>query len=194
MKDDAVPLSLRQWAESDAPGDEKLNELVRLYAEALDCPRCILYCRQPDLRRANTTHAWWSKDKKEYAVTWESWFSSEWVDEGPPNAEDPLFTAAITDPTPIYIEDIENDPTGLVNVEFEKRVFLHSALIHAPVYHHGKCYGILEPSAFGKPRKWSDSDRAITEWTLKKLGPIVAEYVAQHGPQAVSIGEANPNK
>ena len=55
MKDDAVPLSLKQWAESDAPLDAKLDELMRLYAEALHCQRCILYCRQPDLRRANTT-------------------------------------------------------------------------------------------------------------------------------------------
>ena len=120
---------------------------MRLYAEALDCERCILYCREPDLRRANTTHAWWSEEP--YAVTWESWFSSEWVDEGPPNAEDPLFAAALQSPAAIYIGDIENDPTGLVNLEFEQRIFLHQALIHAPVYYQGKCYGILEPSVLG---------------------------------------------
>ena len=182
MSQSVIPSSLLQWAKSDAPCDERLAALVELYGVALDCKRCILYGREPDLRRANTTHAWWSQEKPEYAVTWESWFSSDWVDEGPPNAEDPLYSAALRDPSPIYISDIENDPTGLVNVEFEKRVFFHSALIHAPVYHDGKCYGILEPSSFGAPREWTSADRAITEWTLQRLGPIVAEYVKQYGP------------
>ena len=50
--------SLLQWAKSESGLDEKLNQLVELYAEALDCQRCILYCREPDLRRATTTHSW----------------------------------------------------------------------------------------------------------------------------------------
>jgi GAF domain-containing protein len=183
MTDSVIPESLLAWADSKGDPDTKLDAVMRLYAEALDSERCILYCREPDLRRANTTHAWWSEEP--YAVTWESWFSSEWVDEGPPNAEDPLFAAALVSPEAIYIGDIENDPTGLVNVEFEQRIFLHQALIHAPVYYQGKCYGILEPSVFGHPREWSATDRAITEWTQEKLGPIVAEYVATHGPKAV---------
>ena len=176
-----IPESLRAWVQRDADPDTKLRELMPIYAEALDCQRCILYCRQPDLRRATTTHAWWSEEP--YAVTWESWISSEWVDEGPPNAEDPLYHAAFTSPDAIYIDDIENDPTGLVNLEFEKRIFLHQALIHAPIYYQGKFYGILEPSVFGHPREWSSADREITAWTQGQLGPIVAEYVATHGPK-----------
>ena len=183
MTEYEIPESLLAWATTDADPDTKLREAVRLYAEALDCERCILYCREPDLRRANTTHAWWSDEP--YKVTWESWFSDEWVDEGPPNAEDPLFAAALKSPEPIYIGDIENDPTGLVNVEFEQRIFLHQALIHAPVYYQGKCYGILEPSVFGHPRDWSPRDRAITEWAQEQLGPNVAEFVAANGPKEV---------
>jgi hypothetical protein len=72
-----------------------------------------------------------------------------------------------------------------VNLEFEQRIFLHQALIHAPIYHEGKFYGILEPSVFGHPREWSTQDRAMTEWMQDKLGPIVAEYVATHGPRGI---------
>ncbi len=183
MPDTDIPSYLEQWATSDAGSDEKLTEIVRLYAQALSCQRCILYCRQPDLRRAKTTHAWWSQEKEEYAVGWESWFASEWVDEGPPNAEDPLYTEALKNPEAMFIGDIENDPTGLVNLEFEQRVFKHRALIHAPVYYLGKFYGILEPSQFGEPRDWSAADRAITTWTQNQLGPIMADYVATHGPK-----------
>ena len=183
MADQAIPESLRQWARSTEDGDTKMKELMRLYAEALDCQRCVLYCREPDLRRATTTHAWWSDAKEEYAVQWESWFSDEWVDEGPPNAPDPLFHLALVDPHAVYIDDIENDPTGLVNLEFEAPTFKHRALIHAPIYHAGKCYGILEPSVFDEPRHWSARDKEITAWVQEQLGPIVAEYVATHGPK-----------
>jgi GAF domain-containing protein len=181
MQDPAIPESLQAWAESDLRPDAKLNALMPVYADALDCQRCILYARQPELRRATTTHAWWSQDP--YAVTWESWLTDEWVDEGPPNAEDPLYHAAFESPDAIYIDDIEHDSTGLVNLEFERRVFLHRALIHAPIYYGGKFYGILEPSVFGAPRHWSATDRRITEWTQAQLGPIVADYVATYGPK-----------
>jgi len=42
--------------------------------------------------------------------------------------------------------------------------------------------GILESSAVRASREWTAADRVITEWTLKKLGPLVAEYVKQYGP------------
>lgn len=182
MGSTTIPDSLRRWAESDIDLDEKLGQLMEVYSKALDCQRCILYCRQPDLRRANTTHAWWRPDKEEYAVTWESWFSSEWVDEGPANAPDPLYHAALVSPEAIFIGDIEHDPTGLVNYEWELETFKHKALIHAPIYYRDTFYGILEPSVFGQPRDWSAADREITAWVQEQLGPLVAEYVAQNGP------------
>jgi len=179
----AIPESLARWASGDGSADEKLGEFVRLYAEALECERCIIYCRDPNLRRATTTHAWWSPAKEEYAVTWDSWFSDEWVDEGPPNADDPLFAAALVNADPVYIDDIANDRSGLVNLAFEQPTFKHTGLIHAPIYFQGQCYGILEPSRFGAPRHWSHTDQAITRWAQAKLGPIVASYVAEHGPK-----------
>ncbi len=180
--DTTIPDALRTWAESDATPDEKLHEFVCLYAAALECERCIIYARQPELRRATTTHAWWSPEKEEYTVTWPSWFSDEWVDEGPPNAEDPLYAAALVNPEPVYIDDIAKDSSGLVNYAFEEPTFKHTGLIHAPMYFAGKCYGILEPSRFGKPRHWTAADRAITTWAQAQLGSIVAAYVATHGP------------
>lgn len=181
--DITIPEPLRAWASSDGSPDEKLGAFVGLYAAALGGERCIIYARQPALRRATTTHAWWSPEKEEYAVTWPSWFSDEWVDEGPPNSEDPLYAAALVDPKPVYIDDIANDTSGLVNYAFEEPTFKHTGLIHAPIYFEGTCYGILEPSRFGKPRHWSEADRALTEWAQAQLGPIVAAYVAQHAPK-----------
>lgn len=184
MTERAIPETLGAWASKDAPADDKLRSFVQLYAAALGCERCIIYCRQPELRRATTTHATWSEGNPDYAVTWPSWFSDEWVDEGPPNAEDPLYHEALVNPAAMYIDDIFHDTTGLVNIEFEAPTFKHTGLIHAPIWFDGKCYGILEPSRFGPVRHWDDRDRAITEWAQAQLGPLVAAYVAEHAPKA----------
>jgi GAF domain-containing protein len=177
---DPIPAPLRQWASWSAGSEKKLKQIVALYGQAIDSERCILYLREPTLRRANTTHAWWSE--AQFAPEWESWYTDVWVDEGPPNAEDPLYAAAQSNPEPVYIDDIANDPSGLINLEFEKRIFKHTALIHAPVYLNGSFYGILEPSRFGPVRPWTESDRAITAWVQEQLGPIAADYVTRYGP------------
>lgn len=179
----AIPETLQAWAATDAPADEKMRAFVELYAAELGCERCIIYCRQPDLRRATTTHAWWSDENADYAVTWPSWFSDEWVDEGPPNSEDPLYAEALRNPQAMYIDDIFHDTTGFVNLEFEAPTFKHTGLIHAPIYFEGKCYGILEPSRFGSPRHWDSRDRSITEWAQGQLGPLAAAYVAERAPK-----------
>lgn len=181
MNDKLIPDSLIKWAETAADCNTKIDKLMRIYAEAVNCPRCFVYLRQPELKKANTTHAWWSEDR--FAIGWESWYSYDWFDDGNAAVEDPMYGEAMVSPEPLYINDVEADTTGLVNAEFERKIFKHSALIHAPIYHAGKLYGILEPSAFDKPRVWSESDRAITKWTLERLGPIAAEYVATYGPK-----------
>ena len=182
MDDPTIPAPLRAWAETDGSPDAKLAAFVPLYAAALGAERCIIYCRVPTLRRATTTHAWWSEGDPVYAVTWPSWFSDEWVDEGPPNSEDPLYHEALVNPTPMYIDDIAHDTTGLVNYAFEEPTFKHTGLIHAPIWFEGRCYGILEPSRFGPPRHWDEGDQALTRWAQAQLGPIVAAYVDEHGP------------
>jgi GAF domain-containing protein len=185
-----IPEALRQWAASDADCDTKLNQLMKLFAEAVDCPRCFLYLRNPDLKRANTTHAWWSE--AQYAIGWESWFSSVWAEEGDNAEEDPMYGEAMVNSEALYIQDVDNDPSGLVNAAFEHEIFKHSALIHAPIYHQGKLYGILEPSYFHQPRDWSQADKAVTVWAQAQLGPIVADYVTTYGPSpsgALSAGD-----
>ena len=121
--------------------------------------------------------------EEEYAVTWESWFSSEWVDEGPANAPDPLYAAALMSPEALYIDDIETEPTGLINFEWELETFKHKALIHAPIYYQDRFYGILEPSVFGEPRNWSVTKTVRSRPGSKSSSvPWSSEYVAQVGP------------
>ena len=72
------------------------------------------------------------------------------------------------------------DPISLVNGEYEEKHFGHRALVHAPLYHEGLMYGILEPCVFGEPRVWSAEDRAVVESVQARLAELAAAYVAEH--------------
>ena len=176
MSDELIPEALRRWAESDAGFDERLGALMRLYAEAIDCPRCCLFLREPSQGKSRHTHGWWIDER--YAID----RKSEWTAEGNIAEEDPMYREAMVNPEALYIDDIETAPPSLLNVEFERKHFGHRALIHAPVYHQGEFYGILEPCVFDAPRRWTDADRAITAWAQAQIAPLAAEYVAARGP------------
>ena len=58
----------------------------------------------------------------------------------------------------------------------------NSSLIHAPLYHDGLMYGILEPCMIEAPRAWSDADRATTVLVQQSIAPAAADHVARHCP------------
>lgn len=177
VNDQFIPESLRRWAQTDSGFDEKLDGVMRLYAQAIDCPRCLLFLRDPELAMSRCTHGWWHDDR--HAIE----RKAQWTEEGNIAVEDPLYGIAMVNPEAIYVDDIDTASPDVLNVEFERKHFAHRALIHAPVYHQGKFYGILEPCVFDQPRDWSTADRAITAWVQEQLGPLAAEYVAARGPR-----------
>ena len=134
--------------------------------------------RDPHSRRARATHAW--QRKPEYALARDD---AGWPVESPSLADDdPMFAMALGDPAALYIEDVLSADPALVNGPYEVAQFGHRALIHAPLYHDGLMYGILEPCMIEAPRAWSDADRAITAMVQEKIAPAVADHVARHCP------------
>lgn len=145
---------------------------------ALSCHRTLLFLRDPVSWQSACTHGWW--DKPQHA------FSRDrgWRKQSEELAmKDPMFAEAIVNPTALYIDDIETAGDDLVNVEYERNEFGHRALIHAPLFDGGKCYGILEPCVFDHARVWSNDDRDVTEWLQARMGPLAAAYVAEHAPK-----------
>lgn len=50
----------------------------------------------------------------------------------------------------MFVDDVETAGAEVVNLPYEREVFGHRTLIHAPVYQNGQLYGILEPCVFGQ--------------------------------------------
>lgn len=161
---------------SRASTDARLDKLPAAYAAAIDCDRCVLFLRDPHTRRSRPTHAW--QRKPEYALARED---RGWQVESPTlSDDDPMFAEALRNPEALYIEDVLAADPALVNGPYEVAHFGHRALIHAPFYHDGLMYGILEPCMIETPRAWSAADRAVTALVQERMAPTVADYVARH--------------
>jgi len=156
----------------ETPGD-KLQALMPALARALGCERCVLFLTDPETNRGRAVHRWASKPEFELQRPDDGWqaLPSTLADD------DPMYAEARRNPAALYIEDIETADPALVNTGYEREHFRHRALVHAPIYHKGKFYGVLEPSAMEEPRRWSASDRALIEAMQEKIGPIVAEFI-----------------
>ena len=170
MRDEVMAIFDRK-----ATPDETLTALMSAFAKALDCERCIMFLRDPKTDRGRAVHRWHSKPE----------FALDRPDRGwkpnPPDLakEDPMYGEALVNPEALYIEDIETAGPSVLDVEYERKYFGHRALVHAPIFHKGELYGVLEPSSMVKPKKWSAADKALVADVQKKLGPIVAAFVQQ---------------
>jgi len=171
MDQDLIAL-LDGWDDRDDP----FGDLMAVLGKSLDCDRCLLFLRQPATGLSRMTHGWSKKPQFELARDDRGWQP----EPASLVADDPMFAEALRNPNALYIDDIKTADPALVNAAYELENFGHRALIHAPIYHDGQMYGILEPCVFGAPRRWNDRDRNTVDFVQDRIAPLVARYVAQH--------------
>jgi len=169
-----IPAELQDVFEAQTSDDETMARLMRVLCDALDCDRCLLFLRDPETRKTRCTHGHETEPRFAFDRPDEGWAPHPETIE----TDDPMFAEAMHNPEALYIEDIETAPSDLVNAAYEREHFKHRALIHAPLQHDGKLYGVLEPCTMEEPRTWSARDREITAWTMKRLTPIAMRYIA----------------
>ncbi|GAB4019670.1 GAF domain-containing protein [Spirosoma koreense] len=157
-----------------SPADT-LNQVVQCVGTALDADRCFLYVRQPDRGRGRTAFCWRKNetvpDKNTIQPTWQA-------DTDALPAEDPLIRAGLAIKPSVYVDDVETAGPDVLNRAFERKTFGHRALIHAHIQSHHQLWGILQPCMFGRPRHWTEEEKAQIETILPSLQPVIAAYVA----------------
>lgn len=144
--------------------------LLPALCNVLQCDRCFLHIRNPHTRRYRNI-CWRQTDRLPDTST-EGWeYEQEW------ERDDPMFAAALRTEHSIFVEDIETASPTVVNREFERSNLKHRALVHAHLCQENLLWGILQPSVFGHPRAWDESERAIINQVTERLTPIVICYV-----------------
>lgn len=163
---------VKSTVNSDLSADEKLKKLMSAIVSEMNTDRCFIYMRDPIKRQTAFTHGYTPLED------WRSFDGGGWSREPDPETlGEPMLKKAFTDPTALFIEDIETAAPGVLNKSMERSVFGHRALVHAPIYHETRFYGILEIAVRREPRVWTAADRSLVEWLQPRVAKIAAEYL-----------------
>ncbi|AFZ32721.1 hypothetical protein Glo7428_4275 [Gloeocapsa sp. PCC 7428] len=171
-----LPEALENVFADNSEPDAIFNALLPALCNVLQTDRCFLYLRNPHNQKGKVAYCWRRSEEIPDVI------DSEWSRE-PESlaAEDPLFSAALQAKPSVYVEDVETANPEVVNLGFERKHFGHRALIHAHLCEDDLLWGILQPCIFGKPRVWSESDRAIITELEQRLTPLAITYVKTVG-------------
>lgn len=161
-----------------AEPDAVFHALMPALTRALRCDRTLLFLREPRRLWSICAHGWWARPEHAFPR------DKNWRRQAANLAEvDPMFAEALRNPTALFIDDIETAGPAVLNLEYERRDFGHRALVHAPIYHDGLCFGVLEPCGMDRPQAWPAGDRALIAWLQQRLSPLAADYVAKNAPR-----------
>jgi GAF domain-containing protein len=170
-----LPSVLETIFETGQEPNAIFEALMPALGETLTCDRCFLLLRDPQNKIQKVTHCWRDSPR------WPDLTGLIWSEEAELAQKDPLMAIAYRTPEAVFVEDIETAGPRIVNLTYEQEEFGHRALIHAPIYHAGRLFGILEPCVFKTPRVWTKNDRQVTALVQKKLGPLAEAYVMRIG-------------
>ncbi len=170
-----LPAVLETIFETGHEPNAIFEALMPVLGETLNCDRCFLLLRDPQRKIQKVTHCWRNSPR------WPDLTGLIWMEEADFGEKDPLMAIAYRTPEAVFVEDIETAGPQIVNLTYEQEQFGHRALIHAPIYHAGRLFGILEPCVFETPRVWTKNDRRVTARVQKKLGPLAEAYVMRIG-------------
>ncbi|WP_128548109.1 GAF domain-containing protein [Larkinella soli] len=170
-----LPAAVEEILRAGHSPAETLNQVVRAVGTALQADRCFLYVRQPDQGRGRTAFCW----RRNETIPDKNTIQPDWQpDTGELPAQDPLIRAGLAMKPSVYVDDVETAGPEVLNRQFEQETFGHRALIHAHIQHDGRLWGILQPCLFGRPRHWTDDEKAQIEAILPRLQPVIAAFVA----------------
>uniref|UniRef100_A0A832H656 GAF domain-containing protein n=1 Tax=Oscillatoriales cyanobacterium SpSt-402 TaxID=2282168 RepID=A0A832H656_9CYAN len=147
-------------------------DLLPVLGECLKCDRCFLYLRNPQTKLGKVTHCWRRNSQIPELL------DPRWKPEPASlSQEDPMFAAALRAEPSIFIEDVETASADVLNREFERQNFGHRALIHAHLRQDEQLWGVLQPCIFGRPRVWTEADRAMIAEVEQFITPLAIAYV-----------------
>ncbi|MBD2153675.1 GAF domain-containing protein [Leptolyngbya sp. FACHB-16] len=151
-----------------------LSAVLPELGKQLACDRVFLYLRHPQESRGCSPFCW--RRHEEIPLVQDPEWKAEPA-ELP--GEDPMFAAALQARPSIFVEDVEAADATVLNRQFEQENFGHRALIHAHLCDQNQLWGVLQPSVFGHPRKWSEADHEIINYLIPRLTPLVIQYVTE---------------
>lgn len=162
---------LRAALTTDALSEACLQATLNLVDPYLRADRCFFYVRNPARARGRIALVWrFDEVIPDPRHDWQ-----DDADDLP--KEDPLFRAALACRPSVFVDDVSEAGSEVLNQEFERRTFDHCALVHAHITGGGQLWGILQPCVFGHPHHWTAAERAYLDAVIGLLLPVVQGYI-----------------
>lgn len=152
-------------------------KLMAELGESLECDRCFLYLRHPETKLGKVPFCWVRSSEIPTV------YDQHWKPEPESLAsEDPMFAAALRCAPSIFVEDVKTADPQVLNSQFEQENFGHRALVHGHLCHENQLWGVLQPCVFGRPRVWTDSDRAAIAEVIAQITSTAVTFIQTSQP------------
>ena len=150
-----------------------LDRLLTAMTSLLQCDRCYLYIRDPELLIGQILHCYRTgaeiPDVKDDRPHSESLYLAE---------KDPLFAAALQCEKNIYIDDLTEISDRQDDIIFFQNNYRgQKSLIQAHICSNNELWGILQFSQFKYYRPWTQFDRNLVTTVIDRIAPLVSVYV-----------------
>lgn len=161
------------FADPDMSSDQKLNAMLAVLVAALQTDRAFIYMRDPDRGMTAYTHLATTRPD------WGHFALKSWSREpNPDTLNEPMLKSAFRSDKVHFVDDIETAPDGMINRALERSYFGHRALIHAPLHHQTRFYGILETAMKDTPRIWSAQTQDLIHWMQPRVARACSDYLS----------------
>jgi GAF domain-containing protein len=154
------------------PPKKAFSKLMSALGSHLNCDRCFLYLRDPQTAFGRVEFCWIRNE------TIPKIYDEEWKKEPDLLAnEDPMFAAALRAEGSIFVNDVKNTNSKVLNQSFEEKSFGHRALIHAHLCLSNQLWGVLQPCVFNNARNWDEKEKQVIHQVVDKITPLAVQYV-----------------
>ena len=152
------------------------DRLMVAMVELLECDRCYLYVRDPELLVGQILHCHCVDSSIPNLKNCNPHSESLYVAE-----KDPLFAAALQCERPIFIDRLDSISNSDRDIEFFRQYYREQkSLIQAHICSQDRLWGILQASQFNRSRPWTKFDRTVIYTVLDRISRSVTVYVKKH--------------
>ena len=163
------------------------NGLMVAMVELLQCDRCFLYLRDPQLQMGQILHCHCVHPEIPNLRDSQPYLEPIYL-----AAKNPLFAAALQCERNVFLDRIDSVSSYKSDFDFFQQNYEgQKSLIQAHICSQNELWGIFQASQFKRSRPWTKFDRDLTITVIDRITPLVTMHVKRqlrHTMQVIHDG------
>ena len=163
------------------------DRLIAAMVDLLQCDRCFLYLRDPELQIGQIMHCYCLHPEIPNLQYSEPSLEPIYLAQS-----NPLFAAALQCERNIFLDRINSTSCNESDLNFFQQNYEgQKSLIQAHICSQNELWGIFQASQFARSRPWTKFDRNLINTVIDRITPLVTMYVKRelrHTIQVINDG------